>query len=92
MVRLNKIIAINAFQITGQFNDGQIKKLDVYPLIKNHLHLNGVDKLLNEEVFNNAKLGDFGEIYWSQIVTSKNAILMDYDISPEYFYVNGEEV
>lgn len=89
MVRINKIIAINSFQITGQFNDGQIKRLGVYPRIKNHLHLNGVSSLLDETIFKNAKLGDFGEIYWPQIVVSKDATIMDYDISPEFFYNNG---
>jgi hypothetical protein len=34
-------------------------------------------------------LGDFGEIFWSNIVESKDKQLMDYDISPEYFYFNG---
>lgn len=89
MVRISKIIDINSFQITGQFNDGQIKRLDVYPLIKNHLYLKGVSSLLDETIFKNAKLGEFGEIYWPKIVVSKDATLMDYDISPEFFYNNG---
>ena len=92
MARLNKIIVINSFQITGQFNDGQIKVLDVYPLIKSHLNLNGASSLLNETIFKNAKLGAFGEIYWPKIVVSKYSTLMDYDISPEFFYNNGVEV
>jgi hypothetical protein len=47
---------------------------------------------LNETIFKNAKLGAFGEIYWPQIVVSKDVTLMDYDISPEFFYNNGVEV
>ena len=56
MVRINKIIDINSFQITGQFNDGQIKRLDVCPLIKNHLYLNGVSSIFDETIFKNATL------------------------------------
>jgi hypothetical protein len=40
MLKINKIINIEPFQITGRFNDGQIKKLDIYPIIQNHIHLN----------------------------------------------------
>jgi hypothetical protein len=89
MLKINKIINIEPFQITGRFNDGQIKKLDIYPIIQNHIHLKGVESLLNESIFNKAQLGDFGEIFWSNIVESKDKQLMDYDISPEYFYFNG---
>jgi hypothetical protein len=89
MLKINKIINIEPFQITGRFNDGQIKKLDIYPIIQNQIHLKGVESLLNESIFNKAQLGDFGEIFWSNIVESKDKQLMDYDISPEYFYFNG---
>jgi hypothetical protein len=92
MLKINKILKIDTFNITGQFNDGQIKKLDVYPLIQNHLHLKGVNNLLDLSVFKKAKVGDFGEIFWSNIVETKNETLLDYDISPEYFYFNGESI
>ncbi|MCP9767771.1 DUF2442 domain-containing protein [Lacihabitans sp. LS3-19] len=92
MLKINKIINIEPFQITGIFNDGQIKKLDIFPIIQNHIHHKGVKNLLNESVFNNAQLGVFGEIFWSKIVESNDNHLMDYDISPEYFYNNGENV
>lgn len=92
MLKINKIINIEPFQITGMFNDGQIKKLDIFPLIQNHIHLKGVKNLLIESVFNNAQLGVFGEIFWSKIVESNDNDLMDYDISPEFFYNNGENV
>ncbi|MCP9755234.1 DUF2442 domain-containing protein [Lacihabitans sp. CCS-44] len=89
MLKIKKIINIEPFQITGKFNDGQIKKLDVFPIIQNHIHLKGVENLLNVSVFNKAQLGVFGEIYWPKIVKSKANDMMDYDISPEYFYYNG---
>ncbi len=92
MLRIKKIINIEPFQITGMFNDGQIKMLDIFPIIQNHIHLRGVESLLNESIFNKAQLGDFGEIFWSNIVETKDKYLMNYDISPEYFYHNGENV
>lgn len=92
MLKISKILRIDSFKIIGQFNDGQIKKLDVYPIIQNHLHLKGVNNLLNLAVFDKAKVGDFGEIFWSNIVELKDETLLDYDISPEYFYFNGETI
>lgn len=92
MLKINKIINIEPFQITGMFNDGQIKKLDIFPIIQNHIHLKGVENLLNESVFKKAQLGVFGEIFWSKIVESKDNNLLDYDISPDFFYHNGEVV
>lgn len=92
MLRIKKIINIEPFQITGMFNDGQIKKLDIFPIIQNHIHLKGVESLLNESIFIKAQLGDFGEIFWSNIVESKDKYLMNYDISSEYFYHFGKPV
>jgi hypothetical protein len=92
MLRINKIINIEPFKITGMINDGQIKKLDIFPIIQKHIHFKGVESLLNESIFNKAQLGDFGEIFWSNIVESKDKYLMNYDISPEYFYHFGKTV
>jgi hypothetical protein len=43
MLRINKIINIEPYQITGMFNDGQVKKLDIFPIIQKHIHLKGVE-------------------------------------------------
>ncbi|MCA0365582.1 MAG: DUF2442 domain-containing protein [Bacteroidetes bacterium] len=92
MVKISKIIDIKPFEIISLFDDGEIRVLDVYPLIQKHLHLEGVDKLLETTAFEKAQLGQFGEIFWKNIVKSKDNMFLDYDISPEYFYSNGKKL
>ena len=92
MIRVTEIIEKTPYYLLCKFNDGAIKKLDVLPLIKNHSHLKGVESLLNEAIFQNVRIGQFGEIVWDRIVkTTDNGVdtYWDYDISPEYAYQNG---
>jgi hypothetical protein len=44
------------------FNNGIVKKLDVLPIIENHKHLNGIQNLLDETLFFEVRIGEFGEI------------------------------
>jgi len=92
MLRITEIIEKSPYYLLCKFNNGAIKKLDVLPIIEHHKHLNGVDSLLNEAVFNKVKIGEFGEIMWEKIVkTSQNGevVSWDYDISPEFAYHNA---
>jgi hypothetical protein len=92
MIRVTEIIEKSPYYLLCRFNDGSVKRLDVLPLITNHSHINGVESLLNEAVFRNVRIGDFGEIVWDRIVmTTVNGVetFWDYDISPEYAYHNG---
>jgi hypothetical protein len=92
MLKIEKIISIEPYEIVSKFNNGETKKLNILPIIQNHIEFDGVEKLLDEKIFKTAKLGVFTEIYWKKIVkTSKNEI-WNYDISPEYFYENGIEI
>ena len=93
MIRVTEIIEKSPYYLLCRFNNGLVKKLDVLPIIKNHTHLKGVDSLLNEAVFKNVRIGEFGELVWDKIVkTTDNGVIIywDYDISPEYAYQNGE--
>jgi hypothetical protein len=92
MLRVVEILETSAYYLHCKFNNGAIKKLDVRPIIEQHIHLNGVEELLNETVFNNVSIGEFGEIVWPEIVKmveDGKEIKWDYDISPEFAYQNS---
>jgi hypothetical protein len=47
---------------------------------------------LDEEIFENVKIGVFGEIYWENIVKTEydgQVLSWNYDISPEFAYQNS---
>ncbi len=92
MIRITNITVIPPYQLNCKFNSGVIKKLNVLPIIENQKHLTGVESLLNEEIFENVKIGEFGEIYWENIVTTEydgQILCWNYDISPEFAYQNS---
>jgi hypothetical protein len=92
MIRITNITVIPPYQLNCKFNSGVIKKLNVLPIIENQKHLTGVESLLNEEIFENVKIGEFGEIYWENIVTTEHdgqILCWNYDISPEFAYQNS---
>ena len=72
MIRITEIIGNTSYSLVCKFNNGVIKKLDILPIIENHKHIDGVQTLLNESVFNTVRVGEFGEIVWDKIV--KNLI------------------
>lgn len=89
MLRVVEIQKNAPYKLVCRFNNGIEKQLDVLPIIENHKHILGVETLLNESVFNEVRIGRFGEILWPKIVkTNQNGQieLWDYDISPEYAY------
>lgn len=93
MLRVVEIIDNNNFSLLCKFNTGEVKKLNVLPIIENHKHLNGIDRLYDNKEFAKVKIGEFGEIFWSGIVHSNQdgqEFLWDYDISPEYAYFNSQ--
>jgi hypothetical protein len=68
MIRITKIVKIEPFSIVCVLNNGAMCKLDVEPLIEKHRHLNGVEKLLDFNKFQEVQIGEMGEIKWEGIV------------------------
>ena len=92
MLRITEIIENTSYSLVCKFNNGVVKKLDILPIIENQKHLEGVQTLLNESVFNTVRIGEFGEIVWDKIVKNSRAgevKYWDYDISPEFAYENS---
>ncbi|MEI7677026.1 MAG: hypothetical protein WCJ03_09620 [Bacteroidales bacterium] len=92
MLRITKITTQSPYFLLCEFNYHEIRKLDALPIIQSHLHLKGVERLLNESVFQNVGIGQFGEIVWKDIVVTiqnDEQIVWDYDISPEFAFQNS---
>ena len=92
MIRVVKILNKENFRLVCQFNNGDIRELDVFPLVTKHKHIVGVEDILKNDVFDNVQIGEFGEILWSNIVkdqTTESNLYWDYDISPEFAYAES---
>ena len=92
MLKVTKILKIDSFFITCEFNNGFVKTIDVANVIKNHANLEGIEKLNNAETFAEASIGIFGEIVWSKLITTtyqEKKMIWDYDMSPEFIFENG---
>ena len=90
MIKIVKIINIDASSIICQLSDDSIRSLNLTPILAKHSHLNGIEKLKDINYLKKAKIGVFGEITWSKTITSSSGEIWDYDISPEYVDAMGE--
>lgn len=43
MIRIDKIIEIAPYYVDCLFNTGELKRIEVLPLLLNHQHLDGID-------------------------------------------------
>ena len=92
MIRIDKIIEIAPYYVGCLFNTGELKRIEVLPLLLNHQHLNGIDQLKDHSVFEKALIGEMGELKWEKIILSpkdNSGKRWDYDISPEFAYEIG---
>ena len=92
VLKVKKIIGIENFTIICEFNTGDKKRIEVLPLILNHSHLNGIEQLNNKSIFNRVAIGECGELYWENIITSKSNEVWNYDISREFIFNFGTSV
>ena len=92
MLKVIKILKIDSFFVTCEFNNGLIRTIDVGPVLKKHSNLEGIEKLNNAETFAKARIGIFGEIVWDKLITTMHdgeKTVWDYDISPEFILENA---
>lgn len=88
---MHKIVHIQPqkdYSIICEFENGMTKVIQILPLIEKHKHIQGVEKLLDMDVFKKVNIGIVGQVYWSGILSNG----MDYDLSPEYVYHYGTTV
>jgi hypothetical protein len=95
MLRVVIILNKENHRLVCQFNNGEIRDLDILPIVSKHKHINGVENILKNDVFESVKIGEFGEILWLNIVktnTNEGDIYWDYDISPEFAYSESKRL
>ncbi len=92
MIRITEIVEVKPFEIICKFNNGAVKNLKVKPLLDNHKHLHGIDKLYSEDQFRKVRIGKMGELVWDNIISisyNGKETVWDYDISPEFALENS---
>ena len=89
MFKVKKIIEVTPYSIVCELNNGILKKLDILPLIEKHANFKGIDQLKDKTTFESVAIGDMGEIFWKNIITTSNNEKWNYDISPEFIFHNG---
>ncbi len=92
MLKVTEILKLTPYIIHCKFNTGEIKKINIKPLIESQTHLDGIKSLYDENIFKNVKIGSMGEIYWENIVTTSyqnKKYIWNYDLSPEFIFENG---
>lgn len=89
MFKVKKIITVTPYSIICELNNGILKKLDILPLLEKHANFQGIDQLKNKATFESVAIGDMGELFWKNIITTSNNEKWDYDISPEFIFHNG---
>ena len=92
MIRIDKIIEIAPDYVDCLFNTGELKRIEVLPLLLNHQDLDGIDQLKDHSIFEKALIGEMGELKWEKIILSpkdNSGKRWDYDISPEFAYEIG---
>lgn len=86
MIKVTKILNIENRIITCLLNNGIESSINMDSYLQNHKHLKGIEKLYDDIIFKNAKIGKLGEIFWEKIITTEyngEINIWDYDISPE---------
>jgi hypothetical protein len=89
MFKVKKIVEVSPYSIVCELNNGITKKIDILPLIEKHSNFDGIDQLKNKVIFESVAIGEMGEIFWANIITTKNNEKWNYDISPEFIFHNG---
>ena len=92
MIRIDRIIEVAPYYVDCLFNTGELKRIEVLPLLENQQHLNGINQLKDHSIFEKAMIGEIGELKLEKIIlssTDDSGKRWDYDISPEFAYEIG---
>ncbi len=93
MTKIVKIDLIEDNQIVCYFENNEVRILNLQSSISDRY----INKILSDKkIFKSAKIGELGEIYWSDIAEIRDldgkTKLCQYDISPEFAYFNSKLV
>ncbi|MFZ1524652.1 MAG: hypothetical protein WAT22_07540 [Saprospiraceae bacterium] len=91
MIKVVEILDVNLNQIICGLSNNDIKRVKLQPLISNHKHLKGIEKLRSKDYIRLVEIGMLGEIFWPETIISSAGDTCNYDISSEYIYHFGED-
>jgi hypothetical protein len=96
MIHVITILDIQPYYLIVAFDNGEVRKLDMQPILESQKNYPGVAQLFDTNVFFNAKIGEFGQIYWDNILKMRDLeeklIPCEYDLSPEFVYENSTPI
>jgi len=92
MIKVVEILEVNLEHIICRLSNNDIKRVELRPLISNHSHLDGIEKLNDLNYVQLAQIGNLGEIFWPETILNSVGDTWNYDISPEYIYYCGEDI
>ena len=91
---MNKIVNISIqepYKLLCSFNNGEQRLLDLVKVL--NINQKYTNKIFNTKTFSEVKIGSFGEIYWNNVAEMKdlkgNTIPCEYDICPDFAYLNS---
>ncbi len=89
MKKIVELYIEKPFVLLCVFANGEKRLFD----LSNSLNDKYAKKLMNEEVFRQAKIGSFGEVYWENVAEIRNLKgelePCQYDMSAEFVYENS---
>jgi hypothetical protein len=92
MLRVINILKIDQDSLVCELNNGHKKRVYIQPLLHKHAHFKGIEQLKNEGFLQKASIGELGEIYWKDAVSTSSHEKWNYDISPEYIEAYGTPI
>ncbi len=94
MKKVEKIICQHPFVIRCFFNNGEERLLNLEDVLDRKQKF--AKKIFKDNVFKEAKVGSFGQVYWENIAEIKTLEgkmePCEYDLSPEFVYMNSQPV
>ncbi len=94
---MNRVVNISfqePFKILCVFNNGEQRILDIEQVLDTEQEY--AKKVFDQKVFNKAKVGAFGEIFWEGIAEMKDlngsVIPCQYDICPDFAYLKSKPI
>ena len=96
MIKPIKIIDVKPYEIVCEFNNGEVKKINIDHVLKNNNATVDTQKVMKPDFFVTVALGDLGQLYWNNAAKMKddkgNYFTCEYDVSPEYIYFHSTPI
>ncbi len=92
IIKVVEILDVTRKYVDCRLSNGAMKRVFLRPIIDNHSHLNGMEKMYDRDYVKLVKLGKMGELYWPNTIVSSSGDVWNYNISPEYINHFGVDI